>query len=186
MTARRPSLGDEVFRTTRLLVRHWRGDDAPAVLALYGDPDVAKWTSTPEPMTDLDEAVARLEGWKATRDDQRGFGIWAITVDGHGDDEPIGIVLLRQLGDTSEVEIGWSLRTSAHGQGFATEASAGAIEHARRHGHGRIRAIMWPDNEPSVAVCGRLGMTHLGIVDDPWHGSPEFPTSRMFVLDVPG
>lgn len=173
---------DVVFTTDRLVVRHWRPGDEAAVLAIYGDPEVARWTSTPVPMTTLDEAAARLTTWAETRDDVRGFGLWAIVPEVAV--APVGILLLRPLADSDEVEIGWTLHPAVHGRGYATEAARGAVAHARAHDHRRIRAIMWPDNEPSKAVCARLGMTSLGEVDDPWYGTTEYPTSLMFTLDL--
>lgn len=173
---------DVVFTTERLVVRHWRPGDEAAVLAIYNDPEVARWTSTPRPLQSLDEAVARVATWAETRDDVRGFGLWAIVP--HGASTPVGILLLRSLDGSDEVEIGWTLHPAVHGLGYATEAARGALQRARAHGHRRVLAIMWPDNEPSKRVCSRLGMTDLGEVDDPWYGSPEAPTSLMFALDL--
>ncbi len=172
----------EGFRTPRLLLRPWCDSDAPAVLAMYEDPEVARWTSTPEPMSTLVEARRRLEDWAAARDDERGFGHFAIVPDGY--DEPVGNVLLRAMDGVDDAEVGWALRSTAQGHGWATEAARGVVDRARAFGHPRVRAVMWPDNHRSAGVCERLGMVDLGEVDDPWYGSEEFPTSRMFLLEL--
>lgn len=44
---------------------------------------------------------------------------------------------------------------------------------------------MWPHNDASAAVCLRLGMPELGVVDDPWYGTIEYRTSRMFCVENP-
>jgi RimJ/RimL family protein N-acetyltransferase len=44
------------------------------------------------------------------------------------------------------------------GHGYATEAGAGALEHARTTlGLTEVAAFTLPDNEPSLAVLRRLG-----------------------------
>ncbi len=175
-------IANEVFRTERLVVRPWVLDDAPAVFAIFRHAEVSRWTSEPAPMVRLDEAEDRIRRWADTEDRDRGFGVWAVTRE--GDDTAVGVLLLRPMADVDDVEIGWTLNPEVHGRGYATEAARGAIEHARAHGHPRVRAITYPDNEPSKAVCERLGMHCLGEVPDPWYGSDEEPTSLMWVLEL--
>lgn len=48
-----------------------------------------------------------------------------------------------------------------------------------------VYAIMWPGNEPSAAVCRAIEMHDIGDSPDPWYGTPEEPTSPMFVAERP-
>ena len=54
------------------------------------------------------------------------------------------------------------------------------LEHAADAGLTRVLAIMWPHNDASARVCRAIGMDELGVVADPWYGSPEDPDSLMF------
>ena len=44
---------------------------------------------------------------------------------------------------------------------------------------------MWADNGRSAAVARRIGMREVGVLDDPWYGTEEDPTSRVFRHDAP-
>ncbi|WP_242473398.1 GNAT family N-acetyltransferase [Blastococcus sp. TML/M2B] len=48
------------------------------------------------------------------------------------------------------------------GHGYATEAAQAVIERAFAVGVPEVYAVVRPGNEPSLAVCRRLGMTPLG------------------------
>lgn len=173
----------EVFRTERLSVRPWAAADAPRLFEMFRDPEITKWTSIPEPMQEMSEAHARIEKWAEPFEGQPHLGVWTFVPAGIG--LASGIVLLRPLADSEAIEIGWSLHPQCRRKGYATEAAAGAIDHAWAHGHTEIIAIMWPDNVRSAAVSERIGMTDLGSVNDPWYGTLEEPTSRMFRIRRP-
>lgn len=59
------------------------------------------------------------------------------------------------------------------------------LAHGLARGVPRIWAIMWAHNGRSARVCRAIGMTDLGVVEDPWYGTPEDPLSRMFRSDRP-
>ncbi|MCI0690134.1 MAG: GNAT family N-acetyltransferase [Sporichthyaceae bacterium] len=62
-----------------------------------------------------------------------------------------------------EVEIGWHLHPDAWGNGYATEAGLAAARRGFEAGLDEVYAVVRPDNDPSLAVCGRIGMTPLGL-----------------------
>lgn len=65
-----------------------------------------------------------------------------------------------------EVEVGWHLNPDHWGRGYATEAGRGALSLAfGACGLAEVLAVVYPDNAKSIAVCRRLGMTHLGQTD---------------------
>jgi RimJ/RimL family protein N-acetyltransferase len=78
-------------------------------------------------------------------------------------------VLLVNLPESAEIEVGWHLHPDSWGHGYATEAARGAIAKGFSEGLREIFAVVRPDNERSLAVCRRLGMTHLG-PSDRWYG----------------
>jgi RimJ/RimL family protein N-acetyltransferase len=81
------------------------------------------------------------------------------------EDQPLGSVLLVPVPEATDgaIEVGWHFHPDAWGHGYATESAAGALQRGWDAGLARVIALTYPDNEPSQAVCRRLGMTHEGL-----------------------
>jgi len=163
------------IETERLLIRDWTLDDAPAALDMLSRVEVVKWLGDGPPVLcpDLDGARERIARWRGREDPP--LGHWAIEVtDGgalHG--RVIGTVLLLRLpnGD-GEVEIGWHLHPDAWRQGYASEAAREILRHGFEGGLDEINAVTHLGNEPSQALCRRIGMEHRGVVDR-WYDEPS-------------
>lgn len=126
-----------------------------------------------------DASVARFRG----EIDARGYGFWAVEETATG--AFLGMAGVRDmpevLADMGGVELGWRLRRSAWGQGFATEAGWAAIGFARAKLPGsEIYAFTAEGNARSVAVMLRLGMVFERRFDHP--GIPEGHFTRAHVL----
>lgn len=174
---------EALFVTDRLDVRPWRDDEAPILFDIRRNAEVARWLDDPRPWTSLDQAHDHIAGWRAAARTDDGLGDWAVVPRDLG--VPVGTVRLARLGDGSDVECGWYLHPDHTGKGYAAEAARGALAHAWRLGLARVHAIMWPDNEASARVARAAGMRDLGEVADPWYGTDEYPTSRMFLAERP-
>jgi RimJ/RimL family protein N-acetyltransferase len=62
-----------------------------------------------------------------------------------------------------EIEIGWRLRRSAWGNGFASEASLAVLQHGfDTVGLDRVVADIHPDNAASIRVAEKIGMRFVG------------------------
>ncbi|MGY2875950.1 RimJ/RimL family protein N-acetyltransferase [Marmoricola sp. URHA0025 HA25] len=164
-----------LLETERLRIRDWEATDAPAVLDIAGRVEVMKWLGDAPPRlcTDLDDALARIQRWRGLDDPPLGY--WAIEVvdDGPLHGRVIGGVLLVPLpnGD-GEVEIGWHLHPEAWGRGYASEAARAVLRHGFEGGLEEINAVTHLTNEPSQAVCRRIGMEHRGVVEK-WYVEPS-------------
>ena len=56
---------DPLVTTTRLTLREWSDDDAPAALAIYGATQVARWlTPAVEQIPDLEAMRSALQTWQ--------------------------------------------------------------------------------------------------------------------------
>jgi RimJ/RimL family protein N-acetyltransferase len=166
------------FETSRLRVRPWTHDDADLdrLWDTYRRWEVARWLgATPRALASRDEAAGVVDRWAARADGP--LGVWAIEVLETG--LVAGTVILVRLPSSDEVEVGWHLHPDAWGNGYATEAARGAIEHGFAHAVPEIYAVVRPDNVRSLAVCRRLGMTALGRTDR-WYGTEleAFVTGR--------
>jgi RimJ/RimL family protein N-acetyltransferase len=159
-----PPLPERV-ETPRLVLRRFADDDLDAFVAVWSDPAV-RAALDPAGAQDLEDAPKRfsrlLGHWR-----EHGFGLWAVEERASG--EMAGWVgathpaFVPELAE--EVEIGWTLRRSSWGRGFATEAAAAAVEAAMDHLEPeRLVSLITPDNHRSIAVAQRLGMREDGRV----------------------
>jgi RimJ/RimL family protein N-acetyltransferase len=155
---------DVVFETERLRARRWRPADAEAAYAIYSRPEVTRYLGAEgKPTQSLEQQRANLERIAAQYDERPGFGGWALEL--RDTAAIVGAVLLKPLPAAEEIEVGWHLAPERWGNGYATEAGAAAIAHGWRVGLDEIYAIVRPENERSLRVARRLGMTSLGITD---------------------
>jgi RimJ/RimL family protein N-acetyltransferase len=155
--------GDEVvYATERCVVRNWRASDAERVFDIYSRWEVAKWLgATPRAMEEIGGADRLIEAW-AEKNRTAPAGRWAV--ESKADGVVAGTSILVPLPDgDGEYEVGWHFHPDSWGQGLATESARGALEYGRdQYGLAECFAVVRPDNEPSLAVCRRLGMTALG------------------------
>jgi RimJ/RimL family protein N-acetyltransferase len=166
----------ELLRTPRLTLRSWTLDDADAFHDIYSRWEVMRWLG-PHPRTvvaDPEEARRRLIRYREREDPP--YGLWAIVPAGAA--TPVGTVLLLPLSDaggpTGEVEVGWHLHPDHQGRGLATEAARALLGVAALP---RVLALTDPDNLPSQAVAGRIGMADEGLTDR-WFGT----TTRQYAV----
>jgi RimJ/RimL family protein N-acetyltransferase len=171
------------IKTERLVLRPFTLDDAPALFGIFSLPEVARWSGTGDPMTDVSEAVARIERMPVRAGDHPAAGILAVVP--HGTDRVVGMAILVPLPPSKDVdshvhEVGWHLHPDVWGRGYATEAASALLDRGFAAGLDAIQAVTDPDNVRSQAVCRRLGMTDLGLRSD-WYDREL----RAFRLDRP-
>ena len=150
-------------------------------MALYGRLDVVRWLGDgpPRVMESLDQAHAAVDRW-AERSRRPPLGVWAAEASG----TVAGTVLLAELPAAGaphgpphdpphdrDVEIAWHFHPDSWGQGYATEAAEALLTHGFAGGLPRIWALTHLDNAPSMRVCRRLGLPHLGR-EQPWYDVP--------------
>ncbi len=155
------------LRTERLALRQWRPADRAPFAALNADPEVMAYfpaaltRKQSDALVDAVEAHIEREGW----------GLWALEVRDTG--AFAGFTgLARPRFDahfTPAVEVGWRLARAAWGHGYATEAARTVIDRGFSAGVPEVYAVVRPGNEPSMAVCRRLGMEPLGRLRR-WYG----------------
>jgi ribosomal-protein-alanine N-acetyltransferase len=166
--------------TARLRLRLPQLDDAAALLAVLGDPEVTRYHNVPT-LTTLGDARALLE-----RLDQR-FAAhetirWAIELGQHR--EMIGTVgLLRFDLAHRRAEVGYEIGRRWWGRGLASEATAAVVRYAFSVlGLHRIEAGVLPGNDASVRVLQKLGFLEEGLRRDYLYFKERFQTLRWFSL----
>lgn len=152
------------LETERLVIRPWRTEESPRLFEVLSDPDTVRWFGTPVPLTALEQATERIEGYTRYAEPR---GVWTMTEGPDG--TPLGGVMLIELEDVETpdlTQIGWYLHPDSTGHGYATEACAAVLAFGLAAGLPEIRAVIDIDNAPSIAVAERLGMRRLGTVDE--------------------
>ena len=144
--------------TDRLLLRQWQGADKDQFARMNADPIVMEHFPSTLSRQQSDEFVDRMREHL----DEHGWGLWAVDVRDTG--EFIGFVGLWPAGfdpfmSEELVEIGWRLKESAWGQGYATEAARAALDHAFDVlGLAQVVSFTSLTNVRSQAVMQRIGM----------------------------
>jgi RimJ/RimL family protein N-acetyltransferase len=151
-----------------LFLREWTQEDIPAMVRLFDEPEVARWTPLSSPF-DLDAAARYLGRARAAR--EAGTRIqFAISEDGSA---PRGEVLAMLKGeDGRDVEIGYAIGAAHRGRGLAVRAVRLLTDFAWTViGARRVVLRIEPDNDASSAVARRAGYTAanlpLDVVEDP-------------------
>ena len=147
------------LKTERLLLRQWRDTDRAPFAAMNVDPEVMEHFHTTLTRGQSDEFVDRM----IAQLDEHGWGLWAVEVVATG--EFIGFVGLWPIGfdpflGREQREVGWRLKRSAWGHGYASEAATEALRHAFCElGWDEVVSTTAVTNVRSQAVMARIGMT---------------------------
>ena len=164
--------------TERLIIRPWRHEEGPRLLDIRSRVEVMKWLGDGPPvlLKTVGEAHESIDRYNHERDDPP-LGVWAV--ERKEDGVVAGTVLLLTLpnDEHGEVEIGWHLHPDSWGLGYATEAARAVLAHGFAAGLPEIIAVAHLDNDASINVMRKLGMTDHGIVEK-WYADP----SRCFAI----
>ncbi|HET7121761.1 MAG TPA: GNAT family N-acetyltransferase [Solirubrobacterales bacterium] len=152
-------MGREERQTRRLLARRPTPEDRVAYHAHFNQPAVESWLR-PSPLArfDVRSLDELLEGDCAHWEDH-GFGPWVLETREGGRFAGRGGLAWASVEGLAEVELPWSVEPVLHGQGFATEAAAAAIEWAREIGFESVVALVLPANLASRRVAEKTGFT---------------------------
>lgn len=166
-----------IAETERLILRQVCAGDAPALEAVFCDPEVMRYSErlrSPAWVRDWISAVLTEQYplW--------GFGPWAVVTT--ADRAVIGYCgLSREPGRCAagEAELGYRLARTHWRKGYGGEAAAAACEHGLGElGLARIIAIIDPQNLASVTVARKLGMCYEREIIFPGYSHPDHLYAR--------
>jgi len=155
--------GFPTLSTPRLRLREMVGDDAPALLALRGDPEVMRWCGD-DSVAELAQAQQLIEVYAAWRRMRFPATQWAL--ERREDGRLIGACALSNWKPVcGSCTISYELAREAWGCGYMHEALEAALawgfEHMRLH---RVEARIHPENLRSAALARRLGFVREGLL----------------------
>lgn len=149
-----------MIATERLILRPWRSDDLPALLAICRDPRVMATIGPLQDRAQIAAAIARQQADQA----RYGYCYWAMEL--RATPHVIGFCGLElqrpPMPIAGQTDIGWRLAYDRWGQGFAREAATASLAWAwTQTALAQVVAITTPGNVRSWGLMERLGMTRV-------------------------
>ena len=148
------------LETERLILRQFTMDDLDDLCDLNSDPEVMRYTTgglpVPREMIEHDFLPYYLAYYVRSK----GYGFWAVIEKASG--EFLGWFHFRpHTGEPpDQPELGYRLKRSAWGKGYATEGSAALIDKGfAEFGVQRVVASAYGENVASWRVMEKVGMT---------------------------
>lgn len=172
--------GTQRMTTERLALRPFTPDDAEALFAWSGDEQVNRYLRHMRhaSLEQASDYLLRLEALYSCDD----YYHWAIVP--QGQDTPVGSIAMTVVSERDRiVEVGYSLRRDAWGNGYCTEALAAVIQLAFRGvGANRLQASHAVQNSASGAVMRRCGMQYEGMARQYFFSGTEFSDCHMYAI----
>jgi RimJ/RimL family protein N-acetyltransferase len=160
----------QVFvQTERLVLRQFTNDDVDNLVELDSDPEVMRFINggRPTPRDEIETDV--LPAFLGYHERFAGYGFWAAVERSTG--RFLGWFHFRPADGAppGEVELGYRLRRSAWGKGYATEGSRALIDKGfAEFGVQRVVASTMVVNVASRRVMEKAGLRLVRIFHQPW------------------
>jgi len=148
-----------VIKTERLELRKFAQQDRSEIIKLLGNSDFMAFS--PTGTMKHDQADMRFE--ELVRAFQnKGIGKFCVVERTTG--ELIGYCGMESFNYRGEsvVELGYRLKVSARGKGYAFEASSAVLSFASQIGYTKVLALTEPENIPSQRILLKLGFKPCG------------------------
>jgi RimJ/RimL family protein N-acetyltransferase len=150
--------------TERLILRPYRDEDLPHLVALNADPEVMRYLGGTRTAAQSEAIAARINAKLASD----GFGMAAV--ERRADGQFLGMCgMSPEIWYPDVLELGWRLARPFWGFGYASEAGRAWQRIAFEiFGEPRLISIADAPNAQSIAVMKRLGFTfdHAAELDD--------------------
>jgi RimJ/RimL family protein N-acetyltransferase len=166
--------------TARLRLRWLTSDDVPALLGVFGDPEVCRYWSRPA-LRDR-AAAAALHDEIVRSFAARSLFQWGIAE--RETDAVVGTCTLAALSaEHRRGEVGYALARDAWGRGYAAEALAAVLAFAfdtlALH---RVEADVDPRNARSIRALERAGFEREGYLRERYHVGGELQDAVLYGL----
>lgn len=155
-----------LFKTERLGIRNWQDTDLPTFIEMCASPEVMKYFPSTSPPEKTVELVRRMQA----QYEKKGYAY--LPVELLETQEFIGFIGIMDQ-DYGEylpafVDIGWRLKESAWGKGYATEGAQAWMDFAfEKLELSEIYSVATMGNLGSQRVMQKLGMGKIDEFDHP-------------------
>lgn len=169
--------------TARLELRPVGLDDASLMLAIWNDPAFVRNVGD-RGIRSLEQARDAIRAGALRLFEEYGYGPFSMTR--RDDGTQVGICGLFKRDVLDAPDIGFAVLPDYCGQGFAGEAAAAIVEHARRDLElEMLTAIVSPGNAASIGLIEKLGLRFEGMITMPGDET-AIRLYRMSLQDSPG
>lgn len=169
-----------VLDTERLRLRTVRRNDLDAIYLLHSDSRAMRYWSF-APWTERQQAQDWFEQRRHLGEREEVWP-WAITL--RDDDELFGLVTLFSVNRLQRrAEIGYQLRPSHWGRGYAQEALRAVLTYGIEALElARVEADIDPRNEASCRLVERVGFRREGYLRERWYVNGEVADTALYGL----
>jgi RimJ/RimL family protein N-acetyltransferase len=167
-----------VLETGRLVLRQMTSDDAEFILRLVNEPSFIRFIGDKGVRNHVDAARYIQTGPVASYE-RFGFGLYLVEL--KGTRIPIGMCGLVKRDSLPDADVGFAFLPEFWSQGYALEAAVAVTEYAKSVlGLRRLLAITTPDNERSIKLLEKLGLSFERTI----RLSEDAAEVKLFSLDV--
>jgi RimJ/RimL family protein N-acetyltransferase len=167
----------QILETERLRLRTLDPSDADFYLALVNTPGFLEFIGDRGIRTVEAAAKAIAEGPLAMQA-ALGHSIWLV--ESKEDGQALGMSGLIKRDTLDHVDIGYAFMPEHFGKGYAYEAGAAVLEHARsKVGLAQLLAIVSPGNAASIALLEKLGLAFEKVV----YLTPDDTGTKLYKID---
>ncbi|MFC7394762.1 GNAT family N-acetyltransferase [Scopulibacillus cellulosilyticus] len=148
-----------MIETKRLVFKEYTMDDLDAYASLWADPEVVRYINNGETKT-RQEAAQSLKNW-ILPSYHDGLGLFAAVLKQSG--EIIGHtgLVVQDVEDRQELELGYWLARDYWGKGLAVESAKAFRDYAfNQLGLHRLISLINPNHPASIFVARKTGMTY--------------------------
>jgi RimJ/RimL family protein N-acetyltransferase len=166
--------------TPRLRLRPLVESDAPALLAIFSDPEVTRyWSTLPWETIDQAEAMIARDRKAMAAGEHIRLGLQR-----DGEDKILGVcTLFAFMAQCRRAEVGYCLAPAAWGKGYMHEALQALLDYGFRElGLNRVEADIDPRNTRSATSLERLGFTREGYLRERWIVGDEVSDTALYGL----
>ena len=169
-----------MINTPRLSLRPLEEDDAEFVFELVNDPDWIRYIGDKE-IYSIQAARKYISTGPWSQYQQPGFG--QLLVSDRLTGQPMGLCGLLQRDYLHNPDIGFAFLSPFRANGFAQEAAEAVIKLARENDViSIVGGIVSPDNEKSIRLLERLGMSFVRELGEDEVASPAHLYEISFAL----
>lgn len=138
------------IETERLLIRKLEKKDASDYFEIFGNPEISKYDDfSPIQKTEAEQNIHDIIEAYKNEELEKEFGVVLKS-----EEKIIGVLYLKLENDSWFT--GYHFNEKYHGKGYAAEAVSAFLKDLENRSGRQIRAIVDPDNKPSIKLLEKL------------------------------
>ena len=158
----------KIAETDRLSLRRFTQCDAPFIFKLLNEPGWLRFIGDRGIVTEGD-ARSYIETVLIASYRKYGYGLYAVDL--KEGNIPVGMCGLVKRDWLDDADIGFAMCAYYEGRGYATEAARAVLDYAHdKHAIRKILAITTGDNDRSIRLLEKIGMTYEKKITSPGDG----------------